>query len=352
MFSMIADSLNQLLVTHCTGKFIRSLESCLQRDSYVDRREGWLPLWNELEAAGFANALLPEGQGGVGLGLDVGYVIAEQCGQAALPVPLVHTALIRAALSTTGDEFPEGAITLADQAWADGQGVLANVPFGLTADWVLVPDGDLSLLLPIAAATVVSRPSDSSTDAALRWNNRDLARLTGINVSLLRLLGACANAGLLAGALTKVMELTVQYAGERSQFGKPIARLQAIQQQLSVMAEEVYLARTAAQLAFAADTTGRDSGVYEELRARVATAKCQTSTAAAKVTAIAHAVHGAIGFTEEHVLQQFTRRLHEWRLGYGAESYWAKQLAGLVLDGSGKAVDVILENTAVMTAED
>lgn len=352
MYSMIADSLNQLLVTHCTGKFIRSLEGCLQRDSYAARREAWLPLWNELEASGFANCLLPEDRGGVGLGLEVGYVIAEQCGQAVLPVPLVHTALIRAALCAAGDEFPEGALTLADQAWADGEGLLANVPFGLTADWVLVADGDVSLLLPIEAATVVSRPSESSTDAALRWSSRDLARLTGVKVSSLRLLGACANAGLLAGALTKVMELTVQYAGDRSQFGKPIAKLQAIQQQLSVMAEEVYVAKTAAQLAFAADTSGRDSGVYEEHRARVATAKCQASTAAIKVTAIAHAVHGAIGFTEEHVLQQFTRRLHEWRLGYGAESWWAKQLASLVLDGSGKAIDTILENTAVMVAED
>jgi hypothetical protein len=176
MYSMITDSLNQLLLTHCTEQSIRSLEQVLQNDHYGERRQAWAPLWHELETSGFASALLPEEQGGVGLGLSVGFVIAEQCGQAALSLPLVHTALIRSALSAAGNDIPEGALTLADQVTAEGKGILANVPFGLTADWALVANGGVSLLLPIEAATVVSRPSENSADATLSCQRGSMCR--------------------------------------------------------------------------------------------------------------------------------------------------------------------------------
>lgn len=108
--------------------------------------------------------------------------------------------------------------------------------------------------------------------------------------------------------------MTIAYANDRVQFGKPIGKLQAIQQQLSVMAEESFAARAAAQLAL--------SGAGWQVDAlRAAVGKQRASEAAVTVAAVAHAVHGAIGVTEEYDWELLTRRVHEWRAHYGSESY-------------------------------
>ncbi|CPJ26546.1 acyl-CoA dehydrogenase [Bordetella pertussis] len=67
---------------------------------------------------------------------------------------------------------------------------------------------------------------------------------------------------------------------------------------------------------------------------RLAVAKARASEAAALAANTAHAVHGAIGVTEEYDLQLYTRRLHGWRLAHGSEAYW-HQVVGAALMGSG-----------------
>jgi alkylation response protein AidB-like acyl-CoA dehydrogenase len=123
-------------------------------------------------------------------------------------------------------------------------------------------------------------------------------------------------AGLLVGAMKRAFELTLDYANQRVQFGKSIGKFQAIQHQLAVMAEQVAAAAMAAQAAFAAGGAGLPPAPA------CAVAKARTSEAAAQVAAIAHAVHGAIGITEEYDLQLVTRRLHEWRVAHGSEAHW------------------------------
>ena len=73
--------------------------------------------------------------------------------------------------------------------------------------------------------------------------------------------------------------------------------------------------------------------------ALAATAKSITSAAAARVANTAHAVHGAIGISEEHDLQLYTRRLHDWRLAWGSESYWNAVLGSARLGESAPSVD-------------
>jgi acyl-CoA dehydrogenase len=109
----------------------------------------------------------------------------------------------------------------------------------------------------------------------------------------------------------------LRYAAERKQFGRPLGDFQAIQHQLAVMAEQVVSAQVAARIGM----SGTD---FDPLR--VATAKARTSEASHQVCAIAHAVHGAIGATEEYDLQLYTRRLKQWQIAFGTESYWARQL--------------------------
>ena len=91
----------------------------------------------------------------------------------------------------------------------------------------------------------------------------------------------------------------MRYAGERVQFGRPIGRFQAVQQQLALAAAEVAAASAAAEAA--ARAADADGVLAAELP--IAMAKARTSEAAGAVARIAHQVHGAIGFTREHDLR-------------------------------------------------
>ena len=139
-----------------------------------------------------------------------------------------------------------------------------------------------------------------------------------VTPELHRRLGAVVAAAAIAGAADRVLAMTLDHAGQRVQFGKPIARQQAVQQQLAVMAEQVVMARIAAQI-------GCNHGLAPPTEI-VAIAKQGASRAAIKIAAIAHAVHGAIGISEAHDLFLYTRRLNQWRSAHGTESYWAEQL--------------------------
>jgi acyl-CoA dehydrogenase len=139
-----------------------------------------------------------------------------------------------------------------------------------------------------------------------------------------RPLAAVLAAGQMAGAMEAVQALTIDYALTRKQFGREIGRFQAVQHQIAVMAEETTAARMAAQAAF----VGLPSELSER---RAAVAKLRCGEAAERVCAIAHAVHGAIGVSEEHSLHHHTRRLRAWRLADGGESWWAARLGGWAL---------------------
>lgn len=140
-------------------------------------------------------------------------------------------------------------------------------------------------------------------------------------------LGAVVTAAQIVGALERVLDMTLAYARQRTQFGCPISRFQVIQQELAVMAEWVSAARVAALI-------GCAGGHPLPGLPRAAVAKSVASEAAGKVAVMAHAVHGAMGITAEYDLQLFTRRLHRWRADFGAETHWRRVLGQAVLDAS------------------
>jgi acyl-CoA dehydrogenase len=133
-----------------------------------------------------------------------------------------------------------------------------------------------------------------------------------------RRIGAVIAAAAISGASDRIFAMTIDYANQRIQFGKPIAKQQAIQQQLAVMAEQAVMARIAAQIGCAHGLTPPSE--------IAAIAKQGASRAAVQIAAIAHAVHGAIGISEAYDLCLYTRRLHVWRSVHGSESYWAQRL--------------------------
>jgi alkylation response protein AidB-like acyl-CoA dehydrogenase len=134
-------------------------------------------------------------------------------------------------------------------------------------------------------------------------------------------LGALMRAAQIAGATEAALDLSTRYANDRVQFGRPIGKFQAIQQQLALLAEEAAAATVVVESAAAAVAAGRASAGIG-----VPAAKIRAGEAAGKVADIAHQVHGAIGFTEEHSLHYLTRRLWSWRDEFGHEGFWAAEL--------------------------
>lgn len=127
----------------------------------------------------------------------------------------------------------------------------------------------------------------------------------------------------IAGALDAALALSVEHANTRVQFGKPLAKLQAVQQSLAVFASEVAAADVAGQAAAQALDTG-------EAGFEIAAAKLRANLAAVAGAAIAHQIHGAIGFTRDHPLHKFTVRLSDWCSTCGNTRYWSERLGQLV----------------------
>lgn len=136
-------------------------------------------------------------------------------------------------------------------------------------------------------------------------------------------LAATLVAGEMAGALAAVEALTVEYASTRKQFGREIGRFQAVQQQIAVLAEETLAARMAAEMAFVGPPLGAS-------KYRAAVAKIRCNRAASEASAIAHAVHGAIGVSEEYGLHRYTKRLRTLAMAQGSETAWACSLGDWV----------------------
>ena len=303
---LLADSIEQLLAGQATPQAVRDIE----------RGGSAAALWSAIEDSGFCDALVAEEEGGAGLGLADVFPLLEACGRHALPLPLAQTMVARALLASAGHPAPAGSMALATAAGADGSAVL--VSYGAVADRVLLADGSRLTLLD--ARDAVRDPLDEgSIDAWLRWPVGALAKSAirfESNVDL-RSVEACLLAGQMSGAMRQVLLVTLQYANERAQFGRSIGKFQAIQHQLSVMAEHVVAARMAAEIGCSPATArcrsplrdrGRQ-GAHERGRAR--------SSRRWRMR-----VHGAIGITEEYDLQLTRGGCTSGASTVGAETYW------------------------------
>jgi acyl-CoA dehydrogenase len=283
-------------------------------------------MWNALAESGFLDALVREEDGGAGLSLGDLEPLIEAVGARAVPLPVAETIAARALLARARIAAPQGPIALATST-APGQ----IVSCGMVAKHVLIDTGAALILADIADLVVEPTGVHQALAARLTWGGIPKGQSFARPVHGLRPLAAVLRSALIAGAAGRLTVMTAAYANERVQFGKPIGRQQALQQNLAVMAEDMIAARIAAQL-------GCAHGIDVPLAA-AATAKATTSAVAARIAATAHAVHGAIGISEEYDLQLLTRRLHEWRLADGSESYWHAVLGTARLADPATSVD-------------
>jgi acyl-CoA dehydrogenase len=300
-------------------------------------------LWDAVAEAGFPDALAASAETPGDLaGMEDAAAILREAGRHAAPLPLAESMLARWLLAGAGIAAPEGPLTIAPverrEAFTlrrgDGRlsGKATGVPWARqAAGIVIVADGLVALLPPGAAdiragESLAGEPRDDiSVDAVVAAKPAP----AGVDAALVYRLGALTRAVMIAGALDAVLTLTVQYANDRVQFGRPIGKFQAIQQQLAVLAENVAAAGVVADAAVEA------AAGHGDLSFAVAVAKARCGEAAGKVAEIAHQVHGAIGFTHEHRLHHLTRRLWSWRDEFGVESDWSIELGRLAASKGG-----------------
>jgi acyl-CoA dehydrogenase len=320
---MFLQALDKLLADHATGAAIRQLEAGASDSE----------LWNAVAQAGFLDLARSEEQGGAGLALHELFALFECLGRYATPLPIAQTIVARARVP----HLPDGMASIATQCQQPAGGGLRclHVPAGMVAAQVLACDGERVLRLDCANAQREPVGDRRGLVAHLTWVDDAATVVVGETGGRELLAYAAAlTSAMLSGAMQRCFEMALAQCNNRVQFGKPIGRFQAIQQQISLMAEHVLAASISAESAF------RGQGPAPSLLA-AAVAKSRTSEAAGLVAATAHAVHGAIGMTDEFDLAIVTRRMHEWRLQYGAELHWSRHIGAAVLSGDQTLADFV-----------
>jgi acyl-CoA dehydrogenase len=310
--------------------------------------EAWMaPAWAALEEAGLPLAWVPEALGGSGAGLADGFAVLREAGRTAVPLPLAESLLAGWLLARAGIPSPRGPMSCGPAREGDRVVVAANgtlsgrlraVPFAEAAGHLAVlaelGTGGAVVALVAAGDAHIAGGTGLAGEAlnAVRFEGvRPVAvsdAPAGLEAGALLLMGAATRAMQMAGALEAILDLSVAYANERVAFGRPIGKFQAVQQSLARLAGEVAAAVAAA--GSAADAIGTAEVFDEAVFLEAASAKIRVGEAAGEGAAIAHQVLGAIGFTQEHVLHRFTRRLWAWRDDFGNESVWAVKLGQLV----------------------
>jgi alkylation response protein AidB-like acyl-CoA dehydrogenase len=298
------------------------------------------PLWRALSESGLTLAWVPEGQGGAGAELADGFAILGVAGRYAAAVPLAETLLAGWLLSRAGLSAPEGAMSVAparpgDRITLNAAGTLSGqaraVPFAKEAKHLAVLAGSSVALVETRACRLgdgLNLANDPSNTVTFDRVRPLAVAPAGIDQTALMLMGCVVRAVQTAGALQAVLDFTVRYANERVAFEKPIGKFQAVQHNLARLAGEVSAAMTAAHSA--ADAISRGGEFDGVIFLEATAAKIRSAEAAQEGAAIAHQVHGAIGFTQEHILHRYTLRMLAWRDDFGNESHWAVELGNRI----------------------
>ena len=342
--TILGDQVNRLLGDQVSKENLEKAEAGAPQDQ----------LWRAIEENGLPSVLVPEDRGGVGGGWGEAEVVIRAAGKYLAPVPLVESILAGWLLSNAGLDMPMGPLSIAPVRADEGltinkdgggysiSGVATRVPWGRSVEQLAAfarCDGEPYVALVASDAWTVELQ-----DRNIAAEPRDSLRFHGpaaaaaplperIDPERLFAFGAMARAAQIAGALEMALEQSVQYANDRSQFGTPIGKFQAVQQELAHMAGEVAAAGAAVEAACrAADRVGSRAGF------EMATAKIRASEAASIVASIAHQTHGAMGFTYEHSLHFATRRLWSWRAEFGSENFWAENLGRSLAAHGGNAL--------------
>tara|TARA_B110000977_G_scaffold42603_1_gene57665 strand:+ start:128 stop:1105 length:978 start_codon:yes stop_codon:yes gene_type:complete len=300
---LIIDTAEKIFADHCQKNLLDSAE------------QGTFPqdLWEKIVENGFHQL------GSAGSGTDAAdlYAFLKVCGRFSVPLPMAEVLLSNQWLSSEASETTVSGLDFASIGRLNDTSI-NQVPWGRKANKVLGVAADSHKVLVMGAPSINEQGSNLAGEAHDTFLLAGTEREIELEVSPFAQM-ALARTNLMAGGLQATLDLGLQFASERSQFGRSISKFQAIQHSLAVVAAEVAAAQRAADAAV--DALGTDRFIDE-----VSASKARVGEAVGIVAEQVHQVHGAMGFTYEHRLHHFTRRLWAWRDEWGNEFYWQAKL--------------------------
>ena len=328
-------------------------------------------LWKEIANLGWTGLVTPEEYGGAGLGWIELIVLLEETGRSLFPSPLISSVLTSSLIADLGSD-PQKSALLPDLASGASIGAIAlfDCPDEISEDGIATRgalDGD-ELVLIGRKAHVVDAPSASLFVVAFR-DEQDAVGLAlvprstkGLEVEPLDTLdrtkrtghveldsvrvpasarignaksswsgieramdrGAIATTAEMLGAGQAALDITVQFAKDRVQFGSPIGRFQGVKHPLAEMHVDVESTRSLLYYAAWALEEGSD-----DLSSAASQAKAFATEAFLNIGVGAIQLHGAVGYTEEYDIQLYLKRSKWARPIYGDENHHLDRVASL-----------------------
>lgn len=308
-------------------------------------KNGWPEeLWAHITEQGMDKVLAREEAGGMNGSWNDAYPIIRACGRYAVPVPLPETILAHWIATQSNQDLMEGIPSIFSKGCAIRNDKLIlgnqNFPWGGQADFLLgIIDGNV-VIADTKNAVVTPQKNLGRDDRDTLSGELDIITSypTQLDNDTVHWLGALLRSAQIAGAGAAALDLAVQYAGDREQFGRSLSKFQAIQHHLADLAGLVASVDAMAITAFARLNEVGIVGDGRNARLEIAAAKCRASEAVEKITRISHQIHGAIGFTYEYGLHFVTRRLWAWRTEYGGVSEWGENLGRAAVKASGDGI--------------
>ncbi|MEM7142892.1 MAG: acyl-CoA dehydrogenase family protein [Actinomycetota bacterium] len=322
----LRDAAADLLDAECTIERVRAATAGIDR-----------ALWASMIEQGWTAIAVPEERGGLGLGVVEVAVLLEQAGAHLAPVPLLQQLVAIASLDgherfdavVAGDAVAAVAhrdVTLHDDGTVSGRP--EPVVYGALADILVVPAGDHLVAVDLSGVDRSAEPAMDQT-RELAWIDLDRAPavvLGGVDaVAAHRRRGAVCHAAEMLGSAETVMNLAVEYAKAREQFGRPIGSFQAVKHRCADMLVDVEGMRSAVyHAAWAIGADDADAAVA------AATAKVWCSDAGVRVAESALQVHGGIGFTWEADVHLHLKRAQLDQVAFGDARHHRAELASLL----------------------
>ena len=302
--------------------------------NFVARHPGG-DAWPTIRAAGWCGLLVPEADGGAGAGLLELVLVCEALGRGPVHSPLIASAALGLPQVATGDRV--GTLAVLEPQMRDEwdavpmaagpalSGTKLLVPWAHAAELFVVATDGGPFVVEREAGTTTVEPHDALGEeplAAVMFDGARAEPLASGDLHLLLDRAAIARLAFAVGAAEAALELSVQHAKDRQQFGRPIGSFQAVAHRCAEMRAEVDACRYLAyQAAWHLDQASESAEVA------VTAAKSYANDALRRVFLHAHQVHGAIGFSTEHPLHRFTRIAKSFELGYGSTSRHRDRLA-------------------------
>ncbi|MGC1383460.1 MAG: acyl-CoA dehydrogenase family protein [Candidatus Acidiferrales bacterium] len=317
-------------------------------------------LWAKMVEQGYTGIIFPEEFCGVGLGtLDL-ILLMEEAGRALLPGPLFSTvalagaAILAVATSEQKKKYLEKiaagearatlALLEASASWEPAELTMTASPSGnLTGEKLFVPDAGVADFLVVVAKNGVYVVDAKATGLKIApMHGLDLTRKIyavtfadtaaekiGETAALARAMDVAASAlaAELVGGMQRTLDITVEYAKLRKQFGKPIGSYQAVQHQCADMYLETESSRSAA---YYAAWTLQEGAPHATVAAAIA--KMYASDAARTVGNRGIQVHGGMGFTWENDVHLYYRRAKASETMLGDASFHRARIAREVID--------------------